>query len=92
VRTSSKVIAFASLDFAMGRVIGIGALEAVGVPDCDVVALLLVAELLFEEGSFHCCHTSFPPIFTQIYLTLGASPKLPTLEQVPPSLGVAALA
>ena len=53
---------------------------------------LLLVELLLEDCLFHCCHTSLLPLLTQIYLTLGVSPKLPILEQAPPSLGVAAFA
>jgi hypothetical protein len=58
----------------------------------EVLEALLLVELLLEDGLFHCCHTSFFPFLTQINLAFGVSPKLPTLEQAPPSLGVAALA
>ena len=63
-------------------------------PDDVLEPLLLLFDpkLLVDDGLFHCCQTSFPPVFTQTYLILGVSPKLPTLEQAPPSLGVAALA
>ena len=76
---------------------GIGALNfPVGKykPDdvLEPALLLFDPKLLVDDGLFHCCHTSFPPVFTQTYLILGVSPKLPTLEHAPPSLGVAALA
>ena len=67
---------------------GVGVVTGAGVG----VALPLLAELLFEFGFFHTPHTSFFPLLTQINRSFGVSPKLPTLEQAPPSLGMAALA
>ena len=90
-------MAFGSLDCVTGKVMGIGALNfPVGKykPDDELEPPLLLfdPELLFDDGLFHCCQTSFPPVFTQTYLIFGASPKLPTFEQAPPSFGTAPLA
>ena len=90
-------MAFGSLDCATGKVMGIGALNfPVGKynpgDELEPPLLLFDPELLLEDCLFHCCHTSLLPLLTQIYLALGVSPKLPILEQAPPSLGVAAFA
>ncbi len=90
-------MAFGSLDCATGKVMGIGALNfPVGKynpgDELEPLLPLFEAELLFADDGFHCFHMSFPPLFTQTYLTFGVSPKLPTFVQAPPAFGGAAFA
>jgi hypothetical protein len=66
----------------MGEALGIGA----GVPP------LCFGALLVTTGGCQSFHTFFLPLLTQINLARGVSPKLPTLEHVPPALGAAAIA
>ena len=88
----SKVIAFASVDCAIGRVIGIRALKATFFG--TAVALFFGAGVSDPEADLliQTRHTFFLPSWLQTYLVVGVPIKAPTFLQVLPTFGAVVVA